>query len=77
MVKCVNCVFFAVFYRKVNIQEILSTQIIGEEESKIEGVVSKWLEVVEIVGSRCHHAMRVDVIASESPIISTVNLTPS
>jgi hypothetical protein len=77
MVKCVSCVFFAASYRKVNLQEFLSTQIIEGRESKIEGVVSRWVEVVDIVGLSCHHAMRVDVIASESPIISMVNSTPS
>jgi hypothetical protein len=61
----------------VNFREFLSTQIIEGEESKIEEVVAKWVEVVDIIGSRCHYAMRVDVIASESPIISMVNLTPS
>jgi hypothetical protein len=62
---------------EVNFREIISTRISRGEESKIEGVVSRWVEVVDIAGSRCHHAMCVDVIASESPIISMVNLTPS
>jgi hypothetical protein len=61
----------------VNFREFLSIQIIKGDESKIEGVVSKWVEVVDIVGSRCHHAMCVDVIASEPPIISMVDVTPS
>ncbi len=61
----------------VKFNEFISTQIVEAEESKIEGVVSKWVEVVDIIGLGCHHAMRVDVIVSESPIISMVNLTPS
>jgi hypothetical protein len=61
----------------MNFREILSTQIIRREESKIEGVVSKWVEVVEIVGLSCHHGKLVDVIASESSIISMMDLTPS
>jgi hypothetical protein len=61
----------------VNFRELFSTQISEGEESKIEGVVARWVEVFDIVGSNCHHAMRVDVIASESPIISMVILTPS
>jgi hypothetical protein len=55
----------------------LSTQIIEGEESKIEGVVARWVEVVDIVGSRCHHAARVDVTVSESSIISMVDASPS
>jgi hypothetical protein len=62
---------------KMNFRELLSTQIIEEEESKIEGVVTRWLEVSDIIGLRCHHAMFVDVIASETPIISTLDVTPS
>jgi hypothetical protein len=58
-------------------QVFLSTQIIEGKESKIEGVVSRWVEVVDIVGLSCHHAMRVDVIASESPIKSMVDVSPS
>jgi hypothetical protein len=58
-------------------REFLSTQIIEGSESKIEGVVARWVEVVDITGSSCHHAMHVDVIAFESSIISTMNLTPS
>jgi hypothetical protein len=41
----------------VNFREFLSTQIIEGEESKIEGVVARWVEVVDIVGLGCHHAM--------------------
>jgi hypothetical protein len=61
----------------VNFRELLSTQIIEGKESKIEGVVARWVEIVDIVGSRCHHAMHEDVIRSEPPIISMANLTPS
>jgi hypothetical protein len=61
----------------VNFRELLSTQIIGGCESKIEGVVARWVEVVDIVGLRCHHAMGVDVIRSESPIKSMVDVSPS
>jgi hypothetical protein len=61
----------------VKFRELLSTQIIGGEESKIEGVVSRWMEVVDIVGLSCLHAMPVDVIASESPTISMMDVTPS
>jgi hypothetical protein len=58
-------------------REFLSIQIIKGDESKIEGVVARSVEVVDIIGSRCHLAMRVDVIASEFSILSMVNLTPS
>jgi hypothetical protein len=61
----------------VNFRELLSTQIIQREESKIEGVVARWVEVVDIVGLSCHHAMRVDVIVSESPVITMMDVTPS
>jgi hypothetical protein len=62
---------------EVSFQEIISTRISRGDECKIEGVVSRWVEVFDIVGLSCHHAMRVDVFAFESSIISTVNLTPS
>jgi hypothetical protein len=61
----------------VNFREFLSTQIIEGEESKIEGVVAMCVEVVDIVGLRCHHSMGVDVIATETPIISVVVVSPS
>jgi hypothetical protein len=57
--------------------EFLSTQIIWGEESKIEGVVARWVEVVDIIGLRCHHAMRLDVIVSETPTISMLDVIPS
>jgi hypothetical protein len=63
--------------RAMNIRELFSTQIIEGEESKIEGVEARWVEVVDIVGLRRHHAMPKDIIVSESPIISTLDLTPS
>jgi hypothetical protein len=43
--------------RRVNVQELLSTQISEGEESKIEGVVARWVETVDIIGLSCHHAM--------------------
>jgi hypothetical protein len=55
----------------------LSTQIITGEESKIEGVVPRSVEVVDIVSLSCQHAMHVDVIAFESSIISKVDVSPS
>jgi hypothetical protein len=61
----------------VNFRELLSTQIIEGEESKIEGVVARWVEVVDIIGSRCHCAMHVDAIRSEFPINSMVVVSPS
>jgi hypothetical protein len=55
----------------------LSTQIIEGEESKIEGVVARWVEVVDIIDLSCHHAKLVDVMVSETSIISMVDVTPS
>jgi hypothetical protein len=61
----------------MNFRELFSTRIGRGEESKIEGVVSSSGEVVDIVRLGCHHAMCADVIASETPIISMVVVSPS
>jgi hypothetical protein len=63
--------------RIVNFRVLLSTQIIKGEESKMEGVVARWVEVVDIIDLSCHHAKLMDVIVSETSIISMVDVTPT
>jgi hypothetical protein len=40
-------------------------------------MVARWVEIVDIIDLSCHHAMFVDVILSEIPIISMVDVSPS
>jgi hypothetical protein len=61
----------------VHVQDVPCTDDWAFIDSKIEGVVSRWVEVVDIVDLSCHHAMRVDVIASEAPVISMMDVSPS